>query len=249
MPASNTRTAGGRGWIWPSSSPTRRAMTSFSLHVLTKRRYFCRLSKKRKFFSGSAFSRGAPAGAGWAAVARMSGRSSGGDSPAPGAPCLAMKLLTRSSVSGVTRAPSRNRATNLPSFTARRPKVDSAMPVRRQKSEMLPRSVPPAGCIGQNLAHAPIGKSTTRAAPRKMGRIPLETLSQDLRRHVEALAARERNTDLETPARYIEQALGPRARRQEYLSAGRTVCNVETGSGPIVVGAHYDTVPGSPGAD
>src|SRR5213078_5224039 len=29
-----------------------------------------------------------------------------------------------------------------PSFTARRPKVDSAMPVRRQKSEMLPSSVP-----------------------------------------------------------------------------------------------------------
>jgi Zn-dependent M28 family amino/carboxypeptidase len=82
-----------------------------------------------------------------------------------------------------------------------------------------------------------------------MGRIPLDSLSQNLRRHVETLAKRERNTDLESPARYIEQALGPGARRQEYLSAGRTVCNVETGSGAIVVGAHYDTVPGSPGAD
>src|SRR3982751_1886303 len=55
MPASNTRTAGGRGWICPSSRPTRRAITSFSLQVLTKSRYFWRLSKKRKLLSGSAF--------------------------------------------------------------------------------------------------------------------------------------------------------------------------------------------------
>ncbi|HEX7052682.1 MAG TPA: M28 family peptidase [Burkholderiales bacterium] len=74
-------------------------------------------------------------------------------------------------------------------------------------------------------------------------------LARRLRAHVEALAARERNTDLETPARYIEAALGPRARRQGYPSAGRTVHNIEAGEGAIVVGAHYDTVPGSPGAD
>ena len=74
-------------------------------------------------------------------------------------------------------------------------------------------------------------------------------LARRLRGHVETLAARERNTDLETPARYIERELGPGARRQPYPSAGRTVCNVEIGAGPIVVGAHYDTVPGSPGAD
>ena len=74
-------------------------------------------------------------------------------------------------------------------------------------------------------------------------------LARRLRAHVEALAARERNTDLETPARYIERELGAGARRQPYPSAGRTVCNVELGEGPIVVGAHYDTVPGSPGAD
>src|ERR1017187_7506839 len=47
-PASKTRTAGGRGLILPSSIATRLATTHFSLHVLTKRRYFCRLSKKRK---------------------------------------------------------------------------------------------------------------------------------------------------------------------------------------------------------
>src|SRR5436305_4277864 len=47
-PASNTRTAGGRGWMLPSSSATRLATTHFSEQVLTNSRYFCRLSKKRK---------------------------------------------------------------------------------------------------------------------------------------------------------------------------------------------------------
>src|SRR6478736_5977412 len=64
MPASKSRTAGGCGWMWPSSRPTRRATTSFSLQVLTNRRYFCRLSKKRKFFSGEASCRGAGSGDG-----------------------------------------------------------------------------------------------------------------------------------------------------------------------------------------
>src|SRR5829696_1173361 len=52
-PASKTRTAGGRGWMLPSSSVTRLAITHFSLQVWTKRRYFCRLSKKRKLRCGS----------------------------------------------------------------------------------------------------------------------------------------------------------------------------------------------------
>ncbi len=91
---------------------------------------------------------------GCVAVARMSGSSSGGDSPAPGAPCFTMNWFTRSRVSGVTRAPSRSRATNLPSLTARRPKVDSAMPVRRQKSEMLPSRVPPA-CLSMPASIPP----------------------------------------------------------------------------------------------
>ena len=77
----------------------------------------------------------------------------------------------------------------------------------------------------------------------------IASLARRLRGHVEALAARERNADLETPARYIEGELGPAARRQGYPSAGRTVHNIEAGEGEIVVGAHYDTVPGSPGAD
>jgi hypothetical protein len=73
-------------------------------------------------------------------------------------------------------------------------------------------------------------------------------LSKNLRQHVEFLAAKERNTDLETSARYIEAQLGT-FERQEFPSQGRTVRNIATGSGPIVVGAHYDSVPGSPGAD
>ena len=74
------------------------------------------------------------------------------------------------------------------------------------------------------------------------------SLAAALRRHVEALAAHERNEDLERPARYIEGNLGPSASHY-FPSGGREVRNIECGSGDIVVGAHYDTVPGSPGAD
>jgi hypothetical protein len=77
-------------------------------------------------------------------------------------------------------------------------------------------------------------------------------LSLRLRLHVAALAANERNHDLETPARYIEAAfsrMGYKPDAQFFESAGRRVRNIEAGSGNIVVGAHYDTVPGSPGAD
>src|SRR5438128_1429275 len=45
----------------------------------------------------------------------------------------------RSSVSVVMRLPSRSRATSLPSLTARRPKVDSAMSERRQNSVIWAR--------------------------------------------------------------------------------------------------------------
>jgi hypothetical protein len=77
-------------------------------------------------------------------------------------------------------------------------------------------------------------------------------LSLRLRLHVAALAAKERNVDLETPARYIEQAFrsqGLEFSVQEFVSGERKVRNIEAGVGDIVVGAHYDTVPGSPGAN
>jgi len=73
-------------------------------------------------------------------------------------------------------------------------------------------------------------------------------LAGRLRAHVTTLASSERNRDLERPARYIAAQLGD-VREQPFVSGGRTVRNIETGAGTVVVGAHYDTVPGSPGAD
>jgi Zn-dependent M28 family amino/carboxypeptidase len=80
-------------------------------------------------------------------------------------------------------------------------------------------------------------------------------LASKLRRHVETLAKAERNIDLETPARYIAAAFsshGLDPKLHSFPSGGRTVSNIEIsppGNSLIVVGAHYDTVPGSPGAD
>src|SRR5204862_535337 len=63
------------------------------------------------------------------------------------------------------------------------------------------------------------------------------------------LAKSERNADLETAARYIESAFGS-SESQYFESGGRKVRNIQTTqAASIVVGAHYDTVPGSPGAD
>jgi Peptidase family M28 len=73
-------------------------------------------------------------------------------------------------------------------------------------------------------------------------------LSEKLKAHVAVLARTERNTDLETAARYIEAQFGSFV-AQEFPCRGRVVRNIQSGGGPIVVGAHYDTVPGSPGAD
>src|SRR2546430_4138531 len=73
-------------------------------------------------------------------------------------------------------------------------------------------------------------------------------LAKGLRAHVEALAAAPRNTDLERPARYIARELGA-VSEQEFASGGRTVRNIEAGAGRPGVGAHYDSVPRSPGAD
>src|SRR5215468_899915 len=47
-PASNSRSAGGDGCSVDNSSEIRLAISVFSLQVDTNKRYFCRLSKKRK---------------------------------------------------------------------------------------------------------------------------------------------------------------------------------------------------------
>src|SRR5579885_1787860 len=77
-PASNRRTAGGRGWMLPSSSATRWWTTHFSLQVWTNRRYFWRLSKNRKLRSGvsAACPEGGRAGAGAEGV-----EAAGADAP------------------------------------------------------------------------------------------------------------------------------------------------------------------------
>jgi Zn-dependent M28 family amino/carboxypeptidase len=90
------------------------------------------------------------------------------------------------------------------------------------------------------------------------------TLQEELRGHVEALAGvGERNVydakRLAAAAAYIENALEQeryRVRRQSYKTAGEICINLEVEiqgrSRPeevVVVGAHYDSVPGSPGAN
>ena len=85
---------------------------------------------------------------------------------------------------------------------------------------------------------------------------------ENLLSHVEYLSSRigERNLwkgdSLERAAAYIEGTLrryGYPVERQSYASYGKSssnlVAEIEGEGKPIVVGAHYDTVPGSPGAD
>jgi len=109
--------------------------------------------------------------------------------------------------------------------------------------------------VGAALWYFTAMPGTSHAGPLPPLSAEERALAERLRRHVFTLAKGERNTDLETPVRYIEAALaahGLASGRQTFESGGRNVSNVEVSpSGPaaIVVGAHYDTVPGSPGAD
>jgi hypothetical protein len=91
-------------------------------------------------------------------------------------------------------------------------------------------------------------------------------LAARLRTHVTAIASSEHNTAnparLEEAARYIETALrneGYTIRRQEYKAGGQTVRNIEVSVANVapktkparifIVGAHYDSAPGAPGAN
>jgi hypothetical protein len=89
-------------------------------------------------------------------------------------------------------------------------------------------------------------------------------LAERLQRHVSRIASREHNTahprQLEEAARYIEAELkryGHTVHRQEFEVDGVRVRNLEVrlSRGPgaaretIVVGAHYDSAPGAPGAN
>ena len=90
-------------------------------------------------------------------------------------------------------------------------------------------------------------------------------LAASLKRHIATIAAHEHNVarydELEKVARYIETALaslGYAVGRQEFLADGKMVRNIDVTVEPaaqnadpevIVVGAHYDSVSGSPGAN
>ena len=91
-------------------------------------------------------------------------------------------------------------------------------------------------------------------------------LDERLRAHVSAIASSEHNTgtplELERAAAYIETALvqaGYKPTRQEYAAGGQRVRNIEVAVGNVaagkrpdrifIVGAHYDSAPGAPGAN
>lgn len=119
------------------------------------------------------------------------------------------------------------------------------------------------------LAGGGIGYMTTM--PGESFRGPLPALSADekqlaerLRGHVMQIARAERNTGhpgaLEDAARYIEStlvSLGHTVRQQVFSVDGNRVRNLEVALGgaggkghkAIVVGAHYDSAPGTPGAN
>jgi Zn-dependent M28 family amino/carboxypeptidase len=95
---------------------------------------------------------------------------------------------------------------------------------------------------------------------------PAPELSARLRAHVEAIASEEHNTAtpraLEGAARHIETTLagyGYRPQRQEYRAGNQKVRNIEVsvssvapGTKPeriFIVGAHYDSARGAPGAN
>jgi hypothetical protein len=90
-------------------------------------------------------------------------------------------------------------------------------------------------------------------------------LAAALNGHIEAIAGREHNVvhyaELEEAARYIEMTLagfGYQVSRQEFQVDGKAVRNIDATIEPaaqhpdpdvVVVGAHYDSVYGSPGAN
>jgi len=112
----------------------------------------------------------------------------------------------------------------------------------------------------------------TTGVPGRSHSGPLPPLTEEeralavaLKRHIEAIASREHNVhrydELEKSARYIDVTLasyGYSVGRQEFFVDDTAVRNIDvviepradiTDPGVIVVGAHYDSVVGSPGAN
>ncbi len=90
-----------------------------------------------------------------------------------------------------------------------------------------------------------------------------QTIAEDLRRHVTAIASREHNVfrsaELEASTQYIEKALaalGYTVAAQRFVSGPAEVRNIEVevkggsrASEIVIVGAHYDSVAGAVGAN
>lgn len=103
------------------------------------------------------------------------------------------------------------------------------------------------------------------AGPREGKMIDVEKTAERLRRHLTALTETigdrsvQRPDNLERAAGYIEEVLsemGLSVERQPFQYKGLTVANLISDIGPAgapgkryILGAHYDTVAGTPGAD
>ena len=116
---------------------------------------------------------------------------------------------------------------------------------------------------------AAIGVVTTMPGSSHHGALPVadvqqQALSQQLRQHVNTIAAQEHNVQhpvaLEAVANYLEAQLasyGYEVRRQEFSASGVKVRNLEVtipsqtapGQRVLIVGAHYDSAPETPGAN
>lgn len=107
--------------------------------------------------------------------------------------------------------------------------------------------------LGGGLHYMTAMPGTSYAGPLPALTDEERALAERLRRHVTVLAEGERNADLERAARYIESAFrahGVAVESDWFVSRGRKVRNVQTpGPATMVVGAHYDSVFRSPGAN
>jgi Zn-dependent M28 family amino/carboxypeptidase len=120
-----------------------------------------------------------------------------------------------------------------------------------------------AGLLGYLVWYMVAVPGTLRPGPLAPLAPEEERLAGHLRGHVAAVASREHNLQrpdaLEDAARYIEHALagfGYAMAAQRYAVAGHEVRNIEVevpgttrAAEIIVVGAHYDSVPGAPGGN
>ena len=118
--------------------------------------------------------------------------------------------------------------------------------------------------VGGGLLYMTAMPARSHAGPLAALTVEERELAARLRRHVEVLAHTDRNLQhperLERAARYIEEQLarvGHAPESQRFESLGLEVRNIEVaipratpaGTPLFVVGAHYDSVPGSPGAN